>query len=117
MRRNKYNVSSPEARTIDGIRFDSKAESNRYCALKLMQMGGVISKLEIQPVYVLTPAFVDKLGHKHQGISYRADFRYKDSSGQVIVEDVKGALTEVYRIKKKLLLWRYPDINFVEIHP
>ena len=115
MTRNKYGVSSPEARTVDGIRFDSKAESRRYQELVLMLRASEITDLERQPVFLLVPAFIDKLGKKHQGVSYRGDFRYKDRQGKIIVEDVKGALTEVYRIKKKLLLWRYPDINFVEV--
>jgi len=44
-----------------------------------------------------------------------ADFQYFDvPTSKIIVEDVKGMKTEVYKIKKKLLLWRYPDINFIE---
>jgi len=115
VRRGKYGVSSLEARTVDGIRFDSKAEASRWGALRMMELAGEISGLERQPTYQLVPAFADKIGRKHQGVSYRGDFRYKDRQGKIIVEDVKGALTEVYRIKKKLLLWRYPDINFVEV--
>ena len=115
MRYGKYGVSSPEARTVDGILFDSKAEATRYQELVLLQRAGEITDLERQPVFHIVPPFTDKIGRKHQGVSYRGDFRYADKSGHVIVEDVKGALTEVYRIKKKLLLWRYPDINFIEV--
>jgi len=115
MKRNKYGVSAPEARTVDGIKFDSKAEASRWGALKMMELAREITDLERQPTFLLVPAFIDKMGKKHQGVSYRGDFRYKDRQGKIIVEDVKGALTEVYRIKKKLLLWRFPDINFVEV--
>ena len=115
MKRNKYGVSAPEARTVDGIKFDSKAEATRYQELVLLQRAGEIFELERQPAFQLVPAFIDKLGKKHQGASYRGDFRYKDKQGQVIVEDVKGVSTRLYQLKKKLLLWRYPDINFVEV--
>ncbi|WP_215905224.1 hypothetical protein [Treponema phagedenis] len=27
---------------------------------------------------------------------------------------MKGVKTEVYKLKKKLLLWQYPEINFYE---
>jgi len=44
-----------------------------------------------------------------------ADFRYVDTStGLTVVEDVKGMKTDVYKIKRKLLLWRYPGIDFRE---
>lgn len=29
-------------------------------------------------------------------------------------EDVKGVQTDVYKLKKKLLMWIYPDICFYE---
>lgn len=114
---NKYGVSSAPDRTIDGIRFDSKAESLRWQELKLMEMSGAIKNLERQPVYVLIAPFVSRDGTKHRGVKYRGDFRYLDvATGQVICEDVKGARTEAYRVKKAMLLWRYPDINFREVH-
>jgi hypothetical protein len=97
---------------IDGIYFDSAREARRYCELKLLQMAGEISDLEIQPKFMLLEGF------RHGGlvvkpITYRADFRYAEK-GKTVVEDVKGCKTEVYNIKKKLLLNRYPDINFIE---
>ena len=114
---NKYGVSAAPDRTIDGIRFDSKAEARRWQELKLMELSGVIRDLERQPTYVLIAPFVAKDGTKHRGVKYRGDFRYLEAaSGQVICEDVKGARTEAYRVKKALLLWRYPEINFREVH-
>jgi hypothetical protein len=115
--RSKYGVSAAPDRTIDGIRFDSKAEARRWQELKLMELSGAIRDLERQPVYVLIAPFVSRDGTKHRGIKYRGDFRYLEvATGQVICEDVKGARTEAYRVKKALLLWRYPDINFREVH-
>ena len=34
--------------------------------------------------------------------------------GKTIYEDVKGVQTEVYKLKKKLLFYKYPDICFFE---
>lgn len=38
--------------------------------------------------------------------TYVADFVYRDGS-KLIVEDYKGVQTEVFKIKRKLMLWRY----------
>lgn len=115
--RNKYHVSPAPERTVDGIRFDSKAEATRWQELKLMEQSGAIRDLERQPVYVLITPFVSRDGTKHRGVKYRGDFRYLEvTTGLVICEDVKGARTEAYRVKKALLLWRYPEINFREVH-
>ena len=112
-RRAKYNAQKT---VIDGIAFDSKREAGRYNVLRLLQLAGEISNLEIQPEFVLQAAFIDAQGKKHRAIKYRADFRYFDhASGKQIVEDVKGMKTQVYRIKKKLLLAKYRDFEFREV--
>jgi hypothetical protein len=113
---NKYHVTTAPDRTVDGICFDSRAEMNRYLELLMCQHAGSISDLECQVAYELVPKHVRKDGTKCRGIRYIADFRYLDRrSNKVVVEDVKGALTEAYRIKRTLLLYRYPDLNFVEV--
>ncbi len=111
----RIKVSSKESRTLDGITFASKAEMARYAELKMLEKAGLIRDLEVQPVYVLQEGYVWR-GEKIRPIIYRADFRYLDlRTNRIIVEDVKGMHTEVYKLKKKLLLKRYPDINFVEV--
>lgn len=100
----RYRVASADRRTVDGITFDSLAEARRYSELRLMERAGEIAQLELQPVYLL-----------HAGIKYRADFRYRDKDGREVVEDVKGHLTDVYRLKKKLLLADYSEIDFREV--
>lgn len=97
--------------TRNGIRFDSEGEANRYMELKLLEAGQYISDLKIQPVFVLLEKFTDSAGNKHAAIRYRADFSYIDN-GQRVVEDFKGVETEVFRIKRKMFLSRYPDIDF-----
>jgi len=44
MRRNKYNVAPKQARTVDGITFDSKAEMTRYLDLKILEKAGEITR-------------------------------------------------------------------------
>lgn len=44
-----------------------------------------------------------------------ADFTYIESAtGKIIVEDVKGYRTDVYKLKRKLFKWRYPEYEFLE---
>ena len=101
--------------TVDGITFDSKAEAARYGELKLLQRAGLIRDLTLQPEFELIPQY-KKNGRTVRRTTYRADFSYYDAaSGQFIVEDVKGVKTDLYRLKKKLLEFRYPDIEIKEI--
>ena len=104
----KYNARRT---TIDGITFDSKAEARRYEELKLLQAGGTISGLTLQPSYELQPKFTDDKGVKHRAIVYIADFRYREQYEEV-VEDVKGMQTAEFKIKHKLLLFRHPGLDF-----
>jgi len=110
----RISVSPKEFRTFDGITFDSKAEMNRYAELLMLQRSRVIRELELQPEFVLVDPFQHPLLGKCRGMKYVADFRYRERGGYV-VEDVKGHVTEVYRIKRMLLLHKYPDLNFKEI--
>jgi hypothetical protein len=114
MKANKYHVAPVAARTVDGIRFDSKAEMRRYQELLLLQRAGYIHHLELQPEFVLVEAFTTSAGVKFRGVKYRGDFRY-DEGGRDVVEDVKGNATEVYRIKRQLFALRFPDVDFREI--
>lgn len=110
----RIRVSPKEARTFDGITFDSKAEMRRYAELLMLQRGNVIRDLELQPEFVLVEPFYHPILGKCRGMKYVADFRYRQGK-DYIVEDVKGHVTEVYKIKRMLLLNKYPDINFREI--
>jgi len=93
-RKSKYNA---EPVTIDGIRFDSKAEGKRYTELKLLERAGEISGLELQPKFIITV-------NGFKICEYNADFRYV-RDGKIVVEDVKSEPTKtpVYRLKKKLV--------------
>lgn len=99
---NKYK-NIPQV-TSDGV-FDSKKEYERWCVLKLMERAGKISALQRQVEYELIPKQRYK-GKTIRAAHYIADFVYQEN-GQTIVEDVKGTKTDLYKLKKKLMLWRY----------
>lgn len=105
-RAHKYNAQPV---TVDGHRFDSKAEMRRYLALRLLVADGQIDALELQPRFVLLEGFTDNTGKRQRPIVYVADFAYTDGNGRRVVEDVKGVETAVFRMKKKLFLARYPE--------
>jgi len=100
--------------TVDGITFDSRKEAKKYMDLKLLQMAGEIVSFELQPEFELQPGYRDKDGKWIRPVKYRADFRVVYPGGRVVVIDTKGFRTKDYNIKKKMLLYRYPDIEFVE---
>lgn len=91
---------------IDGHKFDSIHEAERYCELKLMMRGKVITDLKLQKKYQLIPAQHDAKGKLiEKSVNYVADFVYTDlRTGQEIVEDAKGCRTKEYIIKRKLML-------------
>ena len=99
---------------IDGIKFDSKLEAERYAQLKMMERAGVIRDLELQPEYELIPSF-KKDGKTWRKTVYKADFRYiLAEDDKTIIEDVKGStavITDVFRLKQKLFEYKYPELN------
>ena len=107
---------------IDGIVFDSRKEGRRYCELKALQAAGIIHDLQLQVKFVLIPAQREECNEVYKSGSrkgkpklgkiiehecaYYADFVYFEN-GEKIVEDAKGMRTEVYKVKRKLMLERY----------
>lgn len=105
--------------TVDGYRFDSKAEAARYQELRLLEKAGYIANLRLQPQYLLQPAFTNRLGNRERAIIYRADFAYQEqiARGQWIewlevVEDVKGVTTKDFLIKWKIVQYQNPSVDF-----
>ena len=91
--RSKYNAVKTD---VDGIRFDSRAEARRYQELRCMERIGEIQSLYRQPSYDLQTFSGAVVGR------YVADLSYTYSAtGEIIVEDVKGFKTPLYRWKKK----------------
>lgn len=89
---------------VDGITFDSKREAARYVELMTMHKAGEITEPVLQLKFPLVV-------NEELICSYRADFVY-ERAGVVVVEDVKGVRTAVYRIKKKLMA----ALLHIEIH-
>ena len=106
-----YNKYKNKKTTIDGFKFDSEMESHYYLYLKQLKEIGEVVDFVLQPSYLLQEGF-DLNGKRIRPITYKADFKviYKDGHEEVI--DVKGKLTEEFKIKRKMLLYRYRDINF-----
>ena len=118
----KYNATKC---VVDGITFDSKHEANRYCELKLLEKGKVISNLELQKKFVLIPAqyaIEERYGKNgkrlkdgkillEREVAYFADFCYTlNETGETIVEDAKSQITredKTYILKRKMLRFFY----------
>lgn len=92
---------------VDGIVFDSKKEAEPYIELRMMEEAGEISNLQRQVPYVLIQGQRWSDGKKRRDTIYRPDFVYFDRDGTLTVEDVKGVLTEAYKIKKALMKDRF----------
>jgi len=102
---------------IDGIQFDSQKEGLRYKELRLLERAELIKDLKLQTTFELQPSF-KKNNKTIRAITYKADFDYITKDGRHIVEDVKSKATEkdkVYRIKRKMLQYKYDNIEFKEI--
>ena len=97
--------------------YDSKKEAKRAAELKLLEKAGVISNLQEQVVYELIPSQYRIVNGKkkciERAMKYSADFQYVEN-GNTVVEDAKGFRTDVYRIKKKLMLY-FHDIQIKEV--
>lgn len=95
---------------VEGKTFDSKKEANRYQALKMLENANIIRNLSRQVPFELVPK-----QDGERAVKYIADFVYVETAtGKIIVEDVKGYRTDVYKIKRKLFKWRYPEYEFLE---
>lgn len=98
LHRHKYNAKPT---TIGGIRFDSKKEAKYYQDLLVRQKAGeVLFFLRQTPFHLV----------KQDGtaIIYRVDFQEFRSDGTVHFVDVKGMITDSYRIKKAWVERDYP---------
>jgi hypothetical protein len=79
--------------------YDSKREARRAEDLRLLESAGEISDLQDKPKFLLIP----KQGAE-RAVHYIADFAYR-RAGELVVEDCKGFRTDVYVIKRKLMLF------------
>lgn len=117
--------------TIDGITFDSKREAKRYTELKVLEKSGMITHLELQPEYeiVINGVKICKYRGDFSYMTVRAENKepFKNSKGEyqtptmtgdkegMVLEDVKGFKTPIYRLKKRLVEASYPGTLIKEV--
>lgn len=105
--------------TVGGLTFDSKREAARYVVLEMRLKAGDLRRLRVQPRYALCPLVIDGAdvrnlnkgtpsGRRMPVCEYVADFEYEESdrghggvTWTLVVEDVKGARTDIYKLKKR----------------
>jgi hypothetical protein len=98
----KYNAKSM---VVEGVRYDSIREYDRYQELVMKQKAGLIRGLKRQVVF----RFI------HNGIhvgKYVADATYYEPANgrkawDLVVEDTKGVRTPLYRRSKKMMIAFY----------
>ena len=85
---------------VDGIKFDSKWESQRYLYLKSLEKAGRLKNLKLQPKFIISI-------NGQKICTYIADFKYdkedKDGVWEHVIEDAKGVETPEFKLKKKLM--------------
>lgn len=107
-RSNKYHAR-PVA--LDGYRFASQKEAQRYTTLCLLQRCGKVREFLVHPSY---PLIVD--GHVIGKMTL--DFEVIWSSGEVTFEDTKSrptATSEAYRLRRKVLEACQPHVRVTEL--
>lgn len=87
----------------DGKDFDSVKEMKRYQHLMILQRLGKIKDLKTQVKFEILPT-TKICGETQRKVIYIADFTYiLVGTDSLVVEDAKGARTDVYRLKRKLM--------------
>ncbi|MCT1798459.1 DUF1064 domain-containing protein [Aerococcus viridans] len=116
--KNKYNAKKI---TVDGIKFDSKAEAAYYRHLNMLVKAGEVIKFEMQVPFELQEGFSHPTKRNKSGtpkkvpaMKYVADFvvRYRDGTEKVI--DVKGMQTQVFKMKAQMFLKKYGPLYLVK---
>lgn len=113
-KRSKSNKFNAHKCVVDGHKFDSMAEANYYCELKMKKMLGEITEIELQVPFELIPKYMYK-GKTVRAMKYKADFVVTYPDGHKKIIDVKGYITDEYKLKKKILLYKNPDFDFEEV--
>ena len=95
---------------VDGVRFASKAEAARDAELQLLERTGKTRNIKRQPKF---PVVVNGV----KVCTYIADWQYDEVLGENpgilyrVVEDKKGVLTPVFRLKWKLVKALHPEVD------
>lgn len=122
-KRSKFGVDQTEAGkkkrtskdylTGETIIFDSELEKQYYEEIVIKGMkDGTISTYKLQQRYKLTPSFKYK-NKTIREITYVSDFDIWYSDGRFQVVDTKGRATADAKLKKKLMHYYHPEIDFI----
>lgn len=99
---------------INGIKFDSLMEARYYVYLLEQKNYGFIQDFKMQVPFVLMKKYRNAYtGKVVRAIEYYADFVVEKTDGTIEAIDVKGAETDVFKIKQKLFGSIYPHIRLV----
>lgn len=117
---------------IDGIKFDSKTESEYYEYLIHNKAALDIKTIELQPKFLLQEKYIlakdgrvfkeslytekefKKLQREFPGctvqpINYIADFKITYNDNTIDIVDVKGIKTADFKLKEKMFNFKYPE--------
>lgn len=103
---NKFNVAPKEERG----KYASKAEADLAQKYDALARAGQILDLQEQVRIEILPG-----DGVEGGVAYIADFTFFDLDGIYHIIDCKGAKTQVYKLKKKLL-WHLKKIRIEEVN-
>ena len=104
-KRNKYNNVR---QTYNGFSYDSKLEAEHAQNLDFLKKAGIVKDWERQVKISLD------IGDVHIA-NYFIDFKVFFEDGRIEYHEVKGAETDVWRMKWKLSKALYPDYNFIKL--
>jgi hypothetical protein len=108
---NGHKYSAKRTTCQAGHSHPSMGEARRCDDLHLLQRAGEITHLELHPKF---PVHINGV----KVFTYIADFTYfpqKPAPASRVVEDFKGVLTPIYKLKKKAVEAYYPGVKIVEV--
>jgi hypothetical protein len=102
-KKSKYNNSRVR---VDGLLFDSQKEADTYQNLKVLHKAGLIKGFCRQAEFVLQEGFANV-----KPIIYRCDWIVFLNDGSYEIRDDKGIKTEVFKLKHKMFMERFPRLQ------
>ncbi|MFG6660071.1 DUF1064 domain-containing protein [Sulfitobacter sp. 915] len=103
-RADKGRVRGTKAVVVQGIKFHSQREANRFGELRHLERAGIIEDLRLQVPFELHGRDGPILTPTGRVMIYKADFVYFDKRiNAEVVEDSKGHPTETFIMKKAIL--------------
>lgn len=107
-RRNKFGAIKTR---VGNTVYDSKFEAEICQIRRLEARAGIIDNYEEQKEFELT--IYDGDGNKRCIGTYRCDCFFRVVAKDLwVIEDIKGVETDVFKLKKKLIEFLYPQFEF-----